>query len=405
ATFVIVIALFFFGTGFFGSITAGFTASMIFLTADGFITAHVARTGDLDAMVSMWIVLYCFIYIKFLSGHAVEYSRIFYLTGFLVTMAFLSKSIAGFMPLPGIVICTLLSGKRKKILSNQHLYYSAIGTVTVCVSFYLLREYLSPGYLKMVWNSEILRFNNNITPWHAHPPLWFVNRFIDETFLPYIYILPAAILAGLTYPDKKVKSVTLYLTICCISYLFLISFPEDKLGWYDAPLYPFFSLLIGILFFIVYQYLLKLLKGKKIAVRIIIFCMMIALFYKPYRYIYNKVEKYSNQYNLGDPEADYAKKIYAEGFNFNYKIFYTQPAGNNSLQLYFYKKAYEYNKNIAIDICDSISQFKINDTIMVCQLSKKNELSKQYGFNVINQWNNCLLIIINKVKNPSSSFP
>ena len=195
---------------------------------------------------------------------------------------------------------------------------------------------------------------------------------------------------------KKIRLATLYILICCLSYLFLISYPDDKLSWYDAPLYPLLALLIGILFYVVYYYLKKLLKTNELPAQISIVCISMVLFYKPAIQICNKVQQYGTQNNNGDPESNYAKKLYTQGFTFDYKIFYTQPVGNNIFQLYFYRTAYHYNKGINIIMYDSIPQLKINDTVMVCQADKKELLNKFYDYKIINNWNNCMLVVINK---------
>ena len=82
AALVITIALYFFSIKLFNSKLMGFTAAMVFLTSDGFIEFHVERTGDLDAMVSMWIILYSLIFIKFLLDENTNQRGIYFLMSF-----------------------------------------------------------------------------------------------------------------------------------------------------------------------------------------------------------------------------------------------------------------------------------------------------------------------------------
>lgn len=398
AALVIMLGLYFFSIKLFDSKIMGFSAALVFLTSDGFIDSHVSRTGDLDAMVSMWIFLYSVVFIKFLLSEDIGQHRIYYLMAFLVIMAFLSKSIAGFMPLPGVIICALISRKRKEIFRNRHLYFSIAIIILVCGLFYIVRECLAPGFIKMVWDFEILRFNQCITPWHAQPFFWYIETLTNKTFLPYIYILPVAIIVGLINQNKKIKLATLFLTICSFSYLFLISYPTDKFGWYSAPLYPFFSLLIGFLFYSVYEYFKKLLNNKKTTLEIIVFILIISLFYKPYINIYNKVELYSKHYENYYLESNFVKKIHSKRTHFNYKVFYKPQMLISSFQLNFYRKAYKYNEGIKIDVYDTISQIQKKDTIMVCQTDKKDSLNKYYDTEIIDQWDKCLLVVIKTKK-------
>lgn len=71
----------------------------------------------------------------------------------------------------------------------------------------------------------------------------------------------------------------------------------------------------------------------------------------------------------------------------------------NSFQLNFYRKAYKKNEGIRIDVYDSISQIKINDTVMVCQADKKDSLNKYFETEMIDHWNKCVLVIIKNHKN------
>jgi 4-amino-4-deoxy-L-arabinose transferase-like glycosyltransferase len=402
AAFVIMTALYFFSIKVFNSKIMGISAALVFLTSDGFIAPHVSRTGDLDAMVSMWIVLYTLTFITFLLTKEKIRNRSYYLIAFLVIMAFLSKSIAGFLPLPGLAICALLSEKRNEIFRNRHLYFSSAIVILFCVAFYVIRESLAGGFIQMVWDSEIMRFSQDITPWHAHPVYFYVET-LAKIFLPYLYIMPAAIFIGLINPDKKIKSATLYLTVCSFSYLLLISYPTDKFINYLAPLYPLFSLLIGILFYSAYRYFKKFVSSKKFIPEIIFFVLMTALFYQPYIHIYNKVEEFSRHYVDYYAESHFAKKINSKEKHFNYKVFYKPSMVINEFQLNFYRKAYAYNEGMHIDVCDTISQIKINDTIMVCQGDKKDALNKYYSTEIIDQCDNCLLVVVKTKKSDSGN--
>jgi hypothetical protein len=317
---------------------------------------------------------------------------------FLVIMAFLSKSIGGFMMLPGIIICALISRKRKKILSNPHLYYSVLLTITICSLYYILREALAPGFLKLVWGSEVLRFNQNVMPWHEHPFLWFIDRFIHETYKPYIFIIPFAIILGLVYPDKRIKLTVLFLTICILTYLFLISYPIDKCEWYDAPLYSYFALLVGILFYCIYQYLKMITRKKRIIAELLISLIIVLSFILPYLSMYNKIEKFGKNYDINDYESIYAKKLTDEKYKINYTVFYKPTQLANPYQVNFYRKANKYNSGIIINVYDTLSQIKINDTLMVCQIAKKDSLNKYFQTEIIDNWNDCSLLVVKKSK-------
>jgi 4-amino-4-deoxy-L-arabinose transferase-like glycosyltransferase len=58
-----VLLVFLFCSYTLGSTSTGFIASLILLTAPGYIANHVARTGDLDATLVFWLTLGLFTFI------------------------------------------------------------------------------------------------------------------------------------------------------------------------------------------------------------------------------------------------------------------------------------------------------------------------------------------------------
>src|SRR5205814_1663873 len=104
----------------------------------------------------------------------------------------------------------------------------------------------NPGFLKAVWENELGgRYMNTLE--NHNEPFWFYwNNFIDNRYIPWIYLLPASMIISLFNNSKRIRDFAAYLSLCTIIFFLTISLGKTKLFWYDAPMYPMMALIIGI---------------------------------------------------------------------------------------------------------------------------------------------------------------
>lgn len=224
------------------NVIIGCISVLILATTFGFIRHHVSRTGDLDAVLVMWITFYSSTALHYFlmpdKGHRIYLSLI----TFGIVMAFLTKSVAGLLPLPGLLIVGILNKRIKDLIRIPFLYFCILIFLCVYFGFYFLREYASPGSLDTSFQSEYLRFFQNIMPWHEQP-VYFYMTTLYARFIPYLFIFPFALYFA--FRQKNMKPLTMALIIFILVYLVIISIPKVKLEWYDAPVYPFLCLILG----------------------------------------------------------------------------------------------------------------------------------------------------------------
>lgn len=137
-------------------------------------------------------------------------------------------------------------------------------------------------------------------------------------------------------------------------------------------------------------------RKKRIIAELLITLIIILSFILPYLSMYNKIEKFGKNYDINDYESIYAKKLTDEKYKINYTVFYKPTQLANPYQVNFYRKANKYNNGIIINIYDTLSQIKINDTLMVCQIDKKDSLNKYFQTEIIDNWNDCSLLVVKK---------
>ena len=138
-------ALFYFAKRHFSPII-GILAVLFLVTSQGYIRVHVARSGDLDSVLVLFITLYTLLFFDYLLQTPKNCKPSFLLICFFVLCSFLSKSVAGLMPLLGLFLGMIAIKKGKEVLENSFVYIVAFATLMLCGSYYLIREQLSAGY-------------------------------------------------------------------------------------------------------------------------------------------------------------------------------------------------------------------------------------------------------------------
>ena len=242
ATLFLMLAIIFFCGKTLDDWTAGFLSAFALLVSDGFIKAHVSRTGDHDALLTFFLILSIFYFYKWLKNKQLADILWAALWTFLAVM---TKSIVGLMFLPGLFIYAVFSRQLGKILRGPAIYLAGLSLVLGIGFYYFLAEWTHAGYLKAVWQMELLpRFQNTggkyIQPEAGH----YLNLLVKNERFPFWYLLPFCVWAAwkMGHPDLK-KFVGIPLSIGLV-FSVIMSFGVWY-DWYDAPLYPLWSLIFG----------------------------------------------------------------------------------------------------------------------------------------------------------------
>jgi len=223
----------------------GFLAGLVLVTTRGYISAHGARSGDFDALLTLWETGYFLSFFLYLeSNEKTQRRKWIYLTALFVTLAGMTKGIAGFLFLPALFLFALWQKQLKKLLTDKHSWIAAAGVLLVIMGFYFLREMYNPGYLRTVWHNEIGGRYLQTRGGHLHPWFFYFKMMHKERFLPWLFFLPLGLLSG-WLGNEKLKKFTGFLFLTSLFFLFIISFSKTKIVWYMLPVYPLFSLIVG----------------------------------------------------------------------------------------------------------------------------------------------------------------
>ncbi|HEX2631060.1 MAG TPA: glycosyltransferase family 39 protein, partial [Chitinophagaceae bacterium] len=242
----LAIALTRFSKQYFNSIIPGIFSVIILLGSQGLMFTHGARTGDLDMLFVLFATLFVLSVVRLLVSDVSRVNKHLIWSGIYFLAAYFTKSTAIFLFIPGLLISLLLSQNRKYIVTKKVFYLVPLASLLIIACYYWMMDKIFPGYTSQVFFSEYKRAYANIMPWHKRPFGWYFDNLFHGRFTPYVYAVIPAIIIGCIVGKGIVKRVVVLLSIVSLSYLLFISFVPDKLEWYDIPVYPLFTLLIGI---------------------------------------------------------------------------------------------------------------------------------------------------------------
>jgi 4-amino-4-deoxy-L-arabinose transferase-like glycosyltransferase len=396
ASFGTCILLLVFAEKVLKNIWIGFISVLFLSTTPGFIRAHVSRTGDLDAVLVFFITLYVLLFITYIIKKPIQYKPWFITITICLFLAFLSKSIAGFIPLLGLFCVSLIDKTFIKIVSLKFTWVCAFLLLMCCTMFYMVREICDPGYLEITFKSEYLRFFQNIMPWHEHPYYFYIRNWVYMKFFwPYLILFPICLLFAFTFDTSR--KVATYLMVIGFIYLVTISYPKVKLEWYDAPLYPIFSLLLGIGI----VNLVSISKGSRFkpALDFSIILTAFVFIILSAKTVFNRINT-----NLGLPkdpleqEGYFMKEVKKEFPNLDtYDVIMKVSHPAHVTQAKFYATSFTM-QGADINVALSLDSIQPGNKYLLCQDTVKNYITKKFEFNSLYSKSGCQIVSIIKYK-------
>jgi 4-amino-4-deoxy-L-arabinose transferase-like glycosyltransferase len=326
----------------------GVIAVTILVTSPGYISIHGARTGDYDALLTLFTTLYCLLFFSFIETKKIKFLYLFFIA---VTLAVLTKSIAGLLFLPALLLYSIWQKQVFSLLKIKQFYFGLALFLVTVPGYYLLREAMNPGYLAAVNTNELGgRYLTTIES-HDHEFLYYFHNFVKNRFKTWLLLVPAGLIIGITGKAEKLTRLSTFLIMLLVSYLLVISTAKTKLEWYDMPMYPFMAIAAAFFIYPVFSVLKEnerintVLKFNFLPYFFLVICFIIPYYriirgnYSPYQ-IYKHLDMYNISFLLKDALAG------KEDLN----DFYLLQKGHYSQNL-FYLKALQ-QKGVRISLKD-----------------------------------------------------
>jgi len=222
----------------------GGLGSLILLSSMGFPEIHIGRSGDYDALLTMWVfgaIIFSFKYLENWQKKNLYFAGLFWL------LAVMTKGVAGLMMLPALLVYSIITGKLLKVLRDKYFWLTIFFMILAVAGYYFGREHFNPGYLKAVFDEEFIgRYQRDVGSGGAN--FWYYWKLMASfRFQKWIYFVPVSIFGYFLTKEKMVKNWILLTYLAAVSYFVIISGSETKQYWYDAQLYPLASLLVATL--------------------------------------------------------------------------------------------------------------------------------------------------------------
>lgn len=222
-----------------GSLSTAFGAGLILLLSPGFFGEHGARTADFDAPLAFFVT--AGLQLTFFAIHRARPAmRHMLAIGALIAAGAMTKSVAAFIPVAGVLPYLVAQGRLKRVLSHWRRYAVA-GAVAVgpLLIFYAAREAVSPGYLSaVIYNDIVGRFSDTLIK--ATGPFYYVKELFPGWFLagPFLVAAPLAFrsLSGRT------KLLFVYSVSIAGTSLLVFSAASNRAVQYALPMFPWLSI-------------------------------------------------------------------------------------------------------------------------------------------------------------------
>lgn len=287
------LALWFFCTKQLNRPWLGFLTGSVLASTYAYAYNHAGRTGDYDALLVLFTTLYSLCIYRYADSGTNRWLNFFW--GFL-TLAVITKGIAGLLLLPGLALFLLLQESIKPLLRNKAVYRGAFCFLAIILGYYLIRENYNPGYLRAVYQNELGGRYLSTLENHRHPFWYYLNNLRTWRYLYWFYFLIPAFGIGFFHREENIRRLTLFNTSVVLPYLLIISASQTKLDWYDLPLFPFFALQIALLLYFSFQSLQTEFTGLKAAVKTATAAMLFALlFFLPFKSIYYHIADFREE--------------------------------------------------------------------------------------------------------------
>jgi 4-amino-4-deoxy-L-arabinose transferase-like glycosyltransferase len=307
AAFFTMAALLYFSIRYLHRYWFGLCAILVLLTSQGYINEHATRTGDYDAMLTLFTTCSALFLFSYFETSKRLYLFCFF---FLSALGVLTKSITGVLFWPGLFIYALTQRKVLVMLKNKDFYIGLAVFLLLVVGYYALREVYNPGYFNKVYENELGGRYLNVTEHNEGPFDYYFQNLLAYRYSYWLVLLPFGILLGLFYKDRKIQKLTLFTTILLSTFFIIISNAQTKLEWYDVPMYPFMALLVAIVFITVFNYLQQVeYFNQLLRVNVIPFVFLLLVFFSPYKEI---IAKTKNPVETGNGALFYEASYYLQ---------------------------------------------------------------------------------------------
>lgn len=237
------ILLFVFALGYTGRKAIAVFSVLALVSTWGYVTIHGTRTGDYDALLALFTTAGAVAF--FLYCESPRPWR-FYAACVAGALAVLTKSVAGLLFAPGLLLYAVVSGRLPVLLRSRHTYLGLMAMLGLIAAYYLLREMQAPGYLAAVQQNELSGRFDDVIENHTGDLLTYLKVMLKGDYLYWAPFAAFGAISGLMAEDPRARRLARFCLVVGGAFVIVISLAATKLPWYVLPLYPLAALLVGL---------------------------------------------------------------------------------------------------------------------------------------------------------------
>jgi 4-amino-4-deoxy-L-arabinose transferase-like glycosyltransferase len=258
AAFATTLSLFFFIKKETGNIWIAFFSGIALVSMEGFNGFHVARTGDYDALLILFVMLALFQFYYYLDTFNKKHILLVCL---FLGLGSLTKGIAALLFLPGILAYALIQQKVLRILKAPYFYVGCLIYILLVGGYYVTRESANPGYLNAVYMNELGGRFLEVNEGHeGNMFTYFILLSEDQTYFWFNWFLVLLILCPFFIKTSKHKKLFQYFLLLTICFITIITVSKTKITWYVAPALPLIACMSILLLFNFFEFVMQKLK-------------------------------------------------------------------------------------------------------------------------------------------------
>ena len=379
-----IILLIFYSKKLFKDYIVGAEASIFLFLCIGAVRPHVFLSADLDAGLVFFSLLLLLNHLDVCESKQLNKKHwIIYFSS--IIFGWLSKSTGIFLVIPALFAISIYYRNLSIFLRDRRLYL-AILAVLLFIGFYYFYKYQTdPYYTQLVWETEYMRFVENIMPWHQQPfSYYFVNTVSHFALVHWLGLLIILIVA---IKKNRVAKVQYALLLAIAIYLLTISIPAVKLEWYDAFIYPALCLLLSISidnFFTTDQ------KWLRFSVNVTL-CLLMVIFFE------SKTKTFYSGISSQELEGDFLKNTNTQypSLKVLKKVEDDKTEHYNVVRFYL-KRNEILDTTFSQKIIAGVNVVQLYDTILCCDKSQIDSLQGLHNSLLLQKRNNCFVYKIIK---------
>jgi 4-amino-4-deoxy-L-arabinose transferase-like glycosyltransferase len=378
ATLATCSAIYWFFARHFKAAWLGFIAAFILITSAGYVHLHGSRTGDYDALLVFFTTTYSLCFFLYIEQ---EHKKYIYLAFVLLTLAVLTKGVAGLLFLPALFIYSIIRQKVLVIIKSRETYIGFAIFIVFVGGYYVLRERYNHGYLQSVWYNELGGRFNGIGEHISDDKLYYLNWMRFNGLSWYYTLLIPGVLLGLFNSDTKIRRFTTFSVLIIISFFIIISISRTKLFWYSMAAYPYLAIIGAIALYTIADVYIK--YGDNKFRRFIVVACMVSIFIIPYKKIVTFVTApfENEQYNEERVMGFYMKEVIRNKTDLNG---YTLVWNIYQPDIYWYKRVLE-KRGEDIPVTGQVSLLG-HEKVIVFKSEIKNFIENKFNVQVLDSF-------------------